>query len=78
MQSITGRVIETHQACLLNLPDLIPDKPLSLHVATQLSQRVRRDRLALRRVQAVKVPGGLFQLRLKPRMPSQSTLLSFG
>jgi len=30
---------------LLDLPNLITDKPSALHVATQLSQRVRRDRL---------------------------------
>ena len=35
VRSITGRVIETLQACLLNLPDLIPDEPSPLHVAPQ-------------------------------------------
>ena len=40
---------ETLQACLLNLPDLIPDGPSPLHVATQLSQCVRRYWLVLGR-----------------------------
>ena len=63
--SIIGRLLETLQACLLDLPDLITDKPSALHVATQLSQRVRRDRLALRRAQTVKAPGGPFQLGIE-------------
>ena len=41
VRSIIRGVIEPLQACLLNLPDLIPDEPSPLHVATQLSQRVR-------------------------------------
>src|SRR5262249_47643200 len=48
------------QACLLDLPNLIADKPSALHVAPQLSQRVRRDRLALGRSPTVKAPGGPF------------------
>jgi hypothetical protein len=55
-------VIETHQACLLNLPDLIPDEPSALHVATQLSQRVRRYWFVLRRAQIFKAPGGTLGL----------------
>ena len=35
------------QARLLNLPDLIPDELSPLHVATHLSQRVRRYWLVL-------------------------------
>ena len=52
-------MLATLQACLLNLPDLIPDEPSSLHVATQLSQRVRRYWLVLGRAQIFKAPGGL-------------------
>jgi hypothetical protein len=37
----------------------------ALHVATQLSQRVRRDRLALRRAQIFEAPGGPFQLGIE-------------
>jgi hypothetical protein len=44
---------------------LITDKPSALHVATQLGQRVRRDRLALRRSQIVKAPGGPFQFGIE-------------
>src|ERR1700704_4153170 len=65
MRSITGRLLDTLQALLLNLPDLIIDEPSALHVATQLSQCVGRDWLALRRVQAVKARGGPFQLRIE-------------
>src|ERR1700704_4725981 len=65
MRSITGRLLDTLQALLLNLPDLIIDEPPPLHVATQLSQCVGRDWLALRRVQAVKARGGPFQLRIE-------------
>ena len=53
------------QACLLDLPDLVADQPSALHVATQLSQRVRRDRLALGRAQIFEAPGGLFQLGIE-------------
>src|SRR5208282_6583244 len=63
--SITGRLRETLQACLLDLPDLITDQPSALHVATQLSQRVWRDRLALRRAQIFEAPGGPFQLGIE-------------
>src|SRR5271168_2341610 len=58
-------MFDTLQALLLNLPDLIIDEPSALHVATQLSQRVGRDWLALRRAQAVKARGGPFQLRIE-------------
>src|SRR5256885_16177041 len=40
-------------------------EPPALHAATQLSQCVGRDWLALRRVQAVKARGGPFQLRIE-------------
>ena len=65
MRSITGGLFDTLQALLLNLPDLIIDEPSALHVATQLSQRVGRDWLRLRRAQAVKARGGPFQLRIE-------------
>src|SRR6266852_3139051 len=65
MWSITGRVLETLQACLLDPPDLITDEPPAIHVATQLSQRVGRDRLAFGRVQAFKAFGGLLQLGIE-------------
>jgi putative transposase len=55
--SIIGRLLKMLQACLFDLPNLIADKPSALHVATQLSQCVWRDRLALRRSQIVKAPG---------------------
>jgi hypothetical protein len=34
MPSITGRLFDTLQALLLNLPDLIIDEPSAHHVAT--------------------------------------------
>src|SRR6516162_6990211 len=65
MWSITGCMLETLQASILDLPDLITDEPPAHHVATQLSQRVGRDRVALGRAQAVKAFGGLLQLGIK-------------
>ena len=65
MWSIAGRLLETLPACSLDLLDLITDQPSALHVATQLSQRVRRDRLALRRAQILEPPSGLFQLGIE-------------
>src|SRR5262249_3068792 len=59
--SIIGRLLKMVQARLLDLPNLIADKPSALHVAPQLSQRVRPERLALRRSQTVKAAGGPFQ-----------------
>src|SRR5262245_31356803 len=66
------------QACLLDLPNLIADKPSALHVAPQLSQRVRRDRLALRRSQTVKAPDGPFQFGIESAdaQPNQRCLHS--
>ena len=58
--SVIGRLLETLQTSVLDLPYLITDEPPAHHVATQFSERVRRDRLALRRVQSFKAPGGLF------------------
>src|SRR5674476_925435 len=49
----------------IDLSDLITDEPSALHVATQLSRRVGRDRLALRCAQAVKASGGPFQLGIE-------------
>src|ERR1700716_1558951 len=60
-----GRLFDTLEALLLNLPDLIIDEPSALQVATYLSQRVGRDRLALRGAQAVKARGGPLQLRIE-------------
>src|SRR5262249_4714531 len=66
------------QACLLDLPNLIADKPSALHVAPQLSQRVRRDRLAFGRLQTVKAPGGPFQFGIESAdaQPNQRCLHS--
>jgi hypothetical protein len=63
--SITGRLLETLQASVLDLPDLITDEPPAHHVATQLSQGVGRDRFALGGAQAVKAFGGLLQLGIE-------------
>src|SRR6202040_2473257 len=63
--SITGRLLETLQASVLDLPYLITDEPPAHHVATQLSQGVGRDRLALGGAQAVKAFGGLLQLGIE-------------
>jgi hypothetical protein len=52
-------LLETLQASILDLSYLITDEPPAHHVATQLSQRVGRDRLALGCAQAVKAFGGL-------------------
>src|SRR3974390_1180322 len=65
VRSITGRVIKTLQACLLNLPDLIPNEPSPLHVATQLSQRVRWYWLAPGRASIFKAPGRPFQFGIE-------------
>jgi hypothetical protein len=56
---VMGVGIETFKASILDLPYLITDEPSARHVATQLSQCVGRDRLALGCAQAVKAPGGL-------------------
>src|ERR1700730_2550461 len=63
--SITRRLLETIQACLLDLADLIPDQPTTLHIATQLSHRVGRYWLVLGRAQIFKAPGGLLQLGIE-------------
>ena len=63
--SITGRLLHTLQASLLDLADLITDEPPALQVATQLSQRVGRYWLSLRRAQIFKAPGGLLQLGIE-------------
>ena len=63
--SITGRLLETLQASILDLPYLIIDEPPAHHVAAQLSQRVGRDRLALGRAQAFKALGGPLQLGIE-------------
>jgi hypothetical protein len=60
--SIIRRLLETIQACLLDLADLITDQPTTIHVATQLSHRVGRYWLVLGRAQIFKSPGGLLQL----------------
>src|SRR5262245_65580063 len=65
MWSIIRCLLETLPACLLDLPDLITDEPPSLHVATQLSQRVWRYWLVLGRAQIFEAPGGLLQLRIE-------------
>src|SRR6516164_3075276 len=78
MRSIIGRLLKMLEACLLDLPNLIADKPSALHVAPQLSQRVRRDRLALGRSQTVKAPDGPFQFGIESAdaQPNQRCLHS--
>src|SRR6202171_3669989 len=63
--SIIRRLLETIQACLLDLADLITDQPTTIHVATQLSHRVGRYWLVLGRAQIFKSPGGLLQLGIE-------------
>jgi hypothetical protein len=63
--SITGRVLDTLQASMLDLPDLITDEPTALHIATQLSQRVGRYWLVLGRAQMLEALGGLLQFRIE-------------
>jgi hypothetical protein len=63
--SITGRLFETFKASILDLPYLITDEPPARHVATQLSEGVGRDRLALGGAQAVKTFGGFLQLGIE-------------
>ena len=58
-------MLEAIPACALDLPDLIAQEPSALHVATQLGQRIRRDRLALGRAQAVKSFGSFLQLGIE-------------
>jgi hypothetical protein len=45
--SITGRALDSLQASILDLPDLITDQPTTLHVAMQLSKRIGRYGVAL-------------------------------
>ena len=71
MWSITGRLLETLQASVLDLPYLIADEPPARHVATQLSQRVGRDRLALGVRRPSRRSTAFLNLGLKPRMPSR-------
>src|ERR1700676_2319038 len=63
--SIIRRLLETIQACLLDLADLITDQPTTIHVATQLSHRVGRYWLVLGHAQIFKSPGGLLQLGIE-------------
>src|SRR5207253_419507 len=63
--SITGRLLKALQASILDLPYLFTQQQPPHHVATQLSQRVERDRLALRRAQTLKTVGGLLQLGIE-------------
>ncbi|WP_247487963.1 hypothetical protein, partial [Bradyrhizobium sp. 17] len=65
MWSIIGRLLETLQASVLDLPYLIADEPPARHLATQLSQGVGRDRLALGGAQAVKAFGSFLQLGIE-------------
>ena len=58
-------LLETIQACLLDLADLITDQPTTIHVTTQLSHRVGRYWLALGRAQIFKSPAGLLQLGIE-------------
>src|SRR5260370_30441744 len=53
------------QANILDLRYLITDQPTTLHVATQLSQRVGRYWLVLGRAQIFKAAGGLLQLGIE-------------
>src|SRR5271157_4569426 len=53
------------QTRVLDLANLITDEPSALHVATQLSPHIGRDRLALGRAQTVKALGGPFQLGIE-------------
>src|SRR5260370_28850424 len=53
------------QANILDLRYLITDQPTTLHVATQLSQRVGRYWLVLGRAQIFKASGGLLQLGIE-------------
>jgi hypothetical protein len=65
------------QASILDLTALIPDQPTALHIATQLSQRVRRYCLVLGRAQIVETLGGLLQFGIEAA-DADSTLLSSG
>ena len=60
--SRSSEVKAPQKASILDLPYLITDEPPAHHVATQLSQGVGRDRLALRGAQAVKTFGGFLGL----------------
>src|SRR5260370_30280613 len=57
-------MLDTFQASILDLPNLITDQPTALHIATQLSQRVGRYWLAPGRAQIFKALGGV--LHFKP------------
>jgi hypothetical protein len=63
--SIIGCVLNTPQASIFDLPNLITDQPTTLHIATQLSQRIGRDRFALGRAQIFEALGGLLQFGIE-------------
>ena len=52
-------MLDTLQASILDLPNLITDKPTAHHIAAQLSQRVGWYWLALGRAQILEALGGL-------------------
>src|SRR5258708_26299854 len=58
-------MLDTLQASILDLPNLITDQPTALHIATQLSQRVGRYWLALGRAQIFEALGGLLQFGIE-------------
>src|SRR6266436_5425466 len=63
--SIAGGFLETPQASILDLPNLITDQPTALHIATQLSQRVGRYWLILGRAQIFEALGGLLHFGIE-------------
>src|SRR6516162_1159583 len=65
MPTPTTRASRRSIACGPFLADLITDQPTTIHVATQLSHRVGRYWLVLRRAQIFKPPGGLLQLGIE-------------
>src|SRR5262249_399904 len=63
--SITRHLLETIQARLLDLADLITDQPTTIHVSTPLSHRVGRDLLPLGGAQNLQATRGLLQLGIE-------------
>src|ERR1700746_1520894 len=63
--SITGRLLDTLQASILDVPDLTADTPTAPHVPTHLSQCVGRYWLVLGRAQIFEALGGLLQFGIE-------------
>src|SRR6201986_1319797 len=60
-----GRMLETFQPGILDLPDLFADQSTALHIAAQFSQRVGRYWLVLGGRQKFQARGGLLHFGIE-------------